>query len=69
MVGAVLYCDIEAIKQNAGEYPLLIGGSNPLKSEIALLAKQYLKNKVVALNDEISNTATAIGQLSVYKNI
>lgn len=67
LIGAVLYCDIIAIKEKAKGYPLLIGGSAALKAENTLLCKEFLHNKIIETDCDIAQSATTIGQQYIYK--
>lgn len=69
LVGAVLYCDMISISGKSRGYPLLIGGGEPLKSEITLLARRYLLNRVLPLDPAVSKIGTAIGQQRIYEAI
>ncbi len=66
LVGAVLYCDIIAISGKSQGCRLLIGGANPLRSEVASLCARYLPNLITVLEDSVSVNATAIGQKVIY---
>ena len=69
LVGAVLYCDIISIREKSHGYPLLIGGSDPLRSEVTLLAARYLDNRLLPVDPDLSAAATAVGQDRIYSAI
>ncbi len=68
MVGAILYEDIRAIRKYSEGLPLVIGGSDPLKSEIAALAKRFLPNEVFVAPAETAENSSAIGSVNIYES-
>lgn len=67
LVGAVLYCDVVAIGAKSEGHRLVIGGADPLRSEMADLCARYLPNGITAANDFVTASATADGQYVIYK--
>ena len=63
LAGAVLYCDIIAIKEKSGGKKLLIGGSLPLREEIAVLCRHFLQNEVLTADNETAVNASVTGAL------
>lgn len=63
LAGAVLYCDIIAIKEKSEGKKLLIGGSLPLREETAVLCRHFLQNEVLTADDETAVNASVTGAL------
>lgn len=61
--GAVLYCDIEAIREKSEGKPLLIGGGFPLREEVAVLCRHFLENELICSDETSAATASAEGAL------
>ena len=67
ITGAVLYSDIKLLKKVAGNDVILIGGGEPLRSTFLNLIRKYMKNEVIAANDEQVKLSTVIGTMSIFE--
>lgn len=67
LAGAVLYCDMIAIKEKSEGKPLLIGGQSPLREEIAVLCGYFLKNELTCADEEAAVNASADGAVILSK--
>lgn len=61
LAGAILSSDITAIAALAGEDPVLLGGSRPLRSAFAALLRENLPNRVIEADDAAAESAVANG--------
>lgn len=64
--GAVLYCDIQAMKVECGTRAILLGGPKALKKQLSVLIRRYMPDSpFTEAADEISETATTLGQMMI----
>ncbi|MBQ0010970.1 MAG: 2-dehydro-3-deoxygalactonokinase [Ruminococcus sp.] len=66
LVGAILYSDVTAIRKYAGDLPLVIGGASPLKEELSALAGHFLGSRIVTVDAETAEIASAVGSLRIF---
>lgn len=67
LVGTILHDSITAIaKRCNGNKPIIIGGSEPLRSIFRLLLEHEKVKNLIAIDDKIAHLAPSIGAMAVY---
>lgn len=67
LAGVILEPDMVAIRQVAGDDPILLGGSQPLKGAFASLIRMQMENELIVAEEEQVEQSTVCGALKILR--